>query len=277
MLLQSYPFYVSDWRTSQDVIALTAEARDVYRNLFDICWMDGDLPTDERVLQRLSMADAREWRRSWPSVRPLFQEIDGRLHLPKIDERRPELVRWHESKREAGKLGGRAKAQLQHSHKQKPSTATGSALAQLKPSASIVVNTPLPPLENLDANQAISDMLALHPKKDGRIMAEQALSAILGESIDPVAVLADIQRRHAAKCRCEDWMRDGGRYAPKLHNWLSRGEYLDGDISPADPDREVVTVPDCAICDKLGYVYLDPKDKNRGMIQCECRKVARAS
>lgn len=101
-MIHSYPFYVQDWRSSQDVLTMTAEARDVYRNLLDICWIDGDLPVDEELLRKLSLADVKEWRRSWRVVKQKFKEINGRLHHWKVDERRPDLIAWNEQRRIAG-------------------------------------------------------------------------------------------------------------------------------------------------------------------------------
>jgi len=103
--IHSYPWYFADWRSSEAVMAMTSEERGIYRELLDYCWEAGSLPADERLLQRMSLATDAEWRRSWSVVRQMFAERDGRLWHAKVDERRPELMRWHESRRAAGRKG----------------------------------------------------------------------------------------------------------------------------------------------------------------------------
>ena len=91
--MHSYPWYITDWRESDSVLAMTAEQRDVYRNLLDMCWRDGSLPVNERALQKMSLADDGEWGRSWPTVRSMFVERDGRLWNEKVNEKRPNVSR----------------------------------------------------------------------------------------------------------------------------------------------------------------------------------------
>ena len=90
--IQSYPWYISDWRESGAVLSMTAEQRDVYRNLLDVCWRDGSLPMDERALRKMSFAEPDEWERAWPIVRLQFEEHEGRLYNPKVDAKRPEVL-----------------------------------------------------------------------------------------------------------------------------------------------------------------------------------------
>ena len=101
-MIGSYPWYISDWRQDEKVLALTMEQQGIYHNLLDMCWDGGDLPTDEGTLRKLALCSEREWKRSWPAVKPFFVEIDGRLHNPKVDENRPRLLESKESRRKAG-------------------------------------------------------------------------------------------------------------------------------------------------------------------------------
>lgn len=93
-------------------MAMTSEQRGVYRELLDHCWETGSLPTEELVLFKISRATKCEWRRSWPVVSRQFFEEKGRLRNQKVDEKRPEIERWHEQKRNAGKRSGAVRAAI---------------------------------------------------------------------------------------------------------------------------------------------------------------------
>ncbi|MGD0577706.1 MAG: DUF1376 domain-containing protein [Bryobacteraceae bacterium] len=105
----SYPWYTSDWRTCLQVLNMTAEQRGVYRDLLDVCWEWGDLPTDLGELQRLSLATPAEFERTWPAIRLMFAEFDGRLHNRKVDERRPFVLTQKEKRADKGRLAARAR------------------------------------------------------------------------------------------------------------------------------------------------------------------------
>ena len=98
-VLNSYPWYISDWRQDEDVIAMTSEQRGIYRDLLDVCWDQGSLPTDTKLLTKLALCSPWEWKRSWQVVSRKFIEIDGRLHHPKVDEKRAELIQLQENRR----------------------------------------------------------------------------------------------------------------------------------------------------------------------------------
>lgn len=104
--IHSYPWYPADWRGSEVVATMTIEERGLYRELLDFCWEIGDLPESQDSLRKLARAEKSEWKRCWPKIEQLFPiGPDGRRHNPKVDERRGELTRWHEGRREAGKRG----------------------------------------------------------------------------------------------------------------------------------------------------------------------------
>jgi uncharacterized protein YdaU (DUF1376 family) len=97
----SYPWYTDSWRKDEDVLAMNAEQRDVYRELLDMCWAQGSLPCDERALLKMSLATEREWKRAWPVVQKMFEERDGRLWNHKVDEKRPDVMKL-KSRRQRG-------------------------------------------------------------------------------------------------------------------------------------------------------------------------------
>ena len=110
-MIHSYPWYPSDWLNSETRLRLSLAARSVYRDLLDHCWSQGDLPKDERVLAGLAGATVQEFAKVWPTIADRFTEIDGRLHHHKVDEKRPDLLKWREQKRSAGQASVAAKRQ----------------------------------------------------------------------------------------------------------------------------------------------------------------------
>jgi hypothetical protein len=92
--------------------------------------------------------------------------------------------------------------------------------------------------------EAIAEKLYLrHPKKAGRILAQQTLAGALAESRDPEALAERIDQRHEAWCASPDWRREGGRFAPKLADWLMARGWADDPPettpdSPRYPDPE---------------------------------------
>jgi len=115
--LHSYPWYPADWRDSETRAAMSMEEHGIYRELLDYCWVEGTLPTSHKLLIKLTGCTAEEWERSSASALTKFEEIDGRLHHRRVDDRRPELVRWHEQKAEGGRRSGEVRREraLEHS------------------------------------------------------------------------------------------------------------------------------------------------------------------
>ena len=91
-MLNSYPFYINDWRRSEAVEAMTVEERGLYRELLDHCWAEGSLPADPKLLRKIARATSREFSRSWPLVSCQFVVRNSRLYCPKVDEKRPDLL-----------------------------------------------------------------------------------------------------------------------------------------------------------------------------------------
>ncbi len=66
-----------------------------------------------------------------------------------------------------------------------------------------------------------------HPKKQGKVLAEQALvQAVVEAQLGPGAA-AMIEERHAAWCDSKDWQRSGGQFAPTLASWIQRQGWKD--------------------------------------------------
>lgn len=105
MNLQSYPWYISDWRNSEAVMEMNLAEKGLYRELLDHCWETGSLPADARLLTRIARCTGKEFTRCFPKVKEQFYEKDGRLWHRKIDEKREELKRWKDERAASGKKG----------------------------------------------------------------------------------------------------------------------------------------------------------------------------
>ena len=60
-----------------------------------------------------------------------------------------------------------------------------------------------------------------HPKKRALQRACEALGEILKASQEPEALFAQILTAHARAAKNPDWLKDGGKYCPKLADWLA--------------------------------------------------------
>lgn len=98
--LESYPWFIPEWRTSARVGALTAVQKCVYRELIDYYWELGSLPSDEHVLFKWCRVSAREWRLGRSVIGIFFRlGTDGRLHSDDIDEKRNKKMELKEKQR----------------------------------------------------------------------------------------------------------------------------------------------------------------------------------
>ena len=92
------------------------------------------------------------------------------------------------------------------------------------------------PSDGFEATPTFNRIWVRHPRKTGRYLAEQAFSEALAEAMNAPALAAEIERVHEAWCACEDWRKQGGRFAPELHRWLRERRWLDG--PPQAPEEE---------------------------------------
>lgn len=229
-MIHSYPWYIADWRSSETRIRLAIPERAIYRELLDYCWQEGSLPIEPNILAAICACDQREFNRYWKNVKYLFFEQDGRLHHARVDEGRPKLQSWQESRVKAGKKGGLGKA---------IALAKDQAIAKLSPwpstsSTSTTTSTPskcevskpfIDPsscAENETPEYWSTKLINMHPKPSARYLVEQFCSDHwhrLGDAGAYAAYMGRISAGLAAWCRF--WESNGTQYAPALEKWLS--------------------------------------------------------
>ena len=187
-VIHSYPWYVADWRLCETRMRLTLEQRGLYRELLDHLFHGGSLPNDERALQQIAGATDKEFTRAWPAVRPCFYEIEGgRLMNAKAAEVLEKLSAYQEQRRDAAKLGADARWHKQRNAERMPSGKPLDVPKSCPSSTSTSTSTPNPPSPRADTpfDQLAAQLYARHPKKFGKILFEQALSAALSAAPDP--------------------------------------------------------------------------------------------
>ena len=104
--VHSYPWYISDWVSSETRIEFTMEQRGLYRELLDYCYREGSLPADPRKLAIIAGCGAGEFERAWPAVEGKFTRTGDRFVHRKVDEVLTSLEAWHDQRRKAGKASG---------------------------------------------------------------------------------------------------------------------------------------------------------------------------
>lgn len=108
-MIQSYPWYIADWRESETRISLSLAERGLYRELLDYCYLEGSLPKDQTRLSRLAGCSPKEFAQSWGSVSKLFDEDGDRLTHRKVNEVKAKVLKYHEQKKHAGAASGRSR------------------------------------------------------------------------------------------------------------------------------------------------------------------------
>lgn len=250
--LHSYPFYVADWVRSETRAKLSSAGRNIFRELLDYCWIEGDLPTDEDALMAIAGATRAEFSKCWPQISTKFTLQDGRYHHWKVDVERPRLISWRESRKNAGKIGGKASAQSRAEAKNSSSTASSTASsdaeATSKPSSSSsssssIVSTPIfPALDPAAADfhqtpEYWSEKLReIHPKPSPRRLVEQFCVDHWLKCGDAAKYAAFMLTVSGSLTQwCEAWARNGNRFAPSLDKWLHDESYRK---QPPAPESE---------------------------------------
>src|SRR6266481_53199 len=110
-MIHSYPWYIKDWLLSETRLSMTLAERGLYRDMLDIFFEHGSLPTQPELIRKSAACQLKEFRKSFPNVRKQFYEKDGRLYNEKAEVILANLLTVREKKVLAGSIGGTKKAQ----------------------------------------------------------------------------------------------------------------------------------------------------------------------
>jgi hypothetical protein len=90
-----------------------------------------------------------------------------------------------------------------------------------------------------EVSDVFERIYARHPKKNYKIDAEREFSDAVLESSNRSGLLNSIEQAHKVQCELHaiNWRKDGGRFAPKLSDWIRQKCWLDEmpDSEPSEP------------------------------------------
>jgi len=103
-------FLVDRWDGSSAPL-LPMEAQGIYRAMLSQAWRRGaKLPADPEAIQLLIRCKAKEWKRSWPLVKPYWVEEDGYL----VNETQLSIYSDASARRDRAREHARAAARARH-------------------------------------------------------------------------------------------------------------------------------------------------------------------
>lgn len=113
--MQYLPVYVRGYRDDPQIAVLSCLADGVFGQLCRAQWIYGTLPGDPSKLVNHTKASPTEWRKVWPEIAPLFplNDADNSRANPDVAALREDRIAFVESKRIAGRQGGRPRKHRQ--------------------------------------------------------------------------------------------------------------------------------------------------------------------
>lgn len=127
--LEWLPWYWKDWRLSDSYREFDPEARGIYRDLLDECFVSGGFKLDFPSLARLCGTDSCALERVWATISPKFTlGADGRYCNPEMAKIRATQGRKHTHRIERAKRGAQVRwAQGDNAHSIPPNNAPSKA------------------------------------------------------------------------------------------------------------------------------------------------------
>ncbi len=108
-----YEWGITRWLTSRTRMELDCAGRSIYRELIDLCYAQGSIPSDPKMLMRHCGATQAEWDRTWPMIARHFHKAkhdSEALCNDQADVFRQNYFKYCAEQREKGKKGGRPKS-----------------------------------------------------------------------------------------------------------------------------------------------------------------------
>jgi hypothetical protein len=110
-----YEWGITRWLTSKTRMQLDCAGRSIYRELIDLCYAQGTIPKDPKILMRHCGASQEEWDRTWPLIARHFHQAkhdSEALSNDQADVFRLNYFKYCAEQREKGKKGGRPKSNV---------------------------------------------------------------------------------------------------------------------------------------------------------------------
>ena len=105
-----YKWFWQDYRADRNVQRMGWQAKGLYRELLDECWVEGSLDPDPDSLATICDCPVDVLANAWQMLSKCFDLVDGRLVSPVIESLRTEQDALRIKRQESGRLGGVAKS-----------------------------------------------------------------------------------------------------------------------------------------------------------------------
>jgi len=248
-VIHSFPLYIADWRECEDVMLMGLTERGLYFELLVYSYWQGDLPTDERSLRLIARCTDEEFSAAWPTVKPQFYQQDGRYRHTKVDEVRPRLESWRESRRRGADAVNKSRSShakahaIAHAIPDAIANAKAHAIDTLErtpPSSSSSSSssssiTPPPPLGGAAAARPrrkvtypedFEEAYGWYPRNEDKFPASKAWAKLT--QADKDAALEGVKRQLPALN--QKAKTDGISYIPLFTTWLNKRRWENGAI-----------------------------------------------
>jgi uncharacterized protein YdaU (DUF1376 family) len=127
--LPYYPWFWRDWRASRAVQRMHHEARGLYRELLDECWVKGGIPDDAAACADIANCPRRAMERHWDAIRVMFTRAEsGLLINERMEQERTESDVDRLNKSKGGKKGAETRKRQRDTERNTSSTAVQQQL-----------------------------------------------------------------------------------------------------------------------------------------------------
>lgn len=161
----AYQWYVSDYRSDENVMLMNYEQQGVYRFLLDHQWLHGSIPNNPSLLSGLLKIDEKHFSEQiWGAIAPCFVESNNRLLNLRMERDRQIKDEFLAKQAENGRRGGRPKQVQKEKEKpkQKPNKSGGLILANPNESSSSSSSSsnipPISPKGELELPSELEDL-----------------------------------------------------------------------------------------------------------------------
>ena len=102
----AFQFYPADYSQDVNVRLMNYEQRGIYIELMGICWIEGSIPADEKLLARLLGLEVEHFLEQWEWIKKCFcHKSDNFLTHPRLEKEKQKQKSYSKNKSEAGKKG----------------------------------------------------------------------------------------------------------------------------------------------------------------------------
>jgi len=153
------PFYTRDFLDDPDVLALDIDSRGFYLLLLAVEWEANGrgVEVDSKATRTRLGIGSRSFRARLDRVRHLFEESDGRLFNPRLEEELKRVTTKSQALSKAGKRGGKAKPGLS-----KGTTKPGLSISESESDTDTDVRTSSSIAEHSSLKDKDSDLVYFH-------------------------------------------------------------------------------------------------------------------